>query len=107
MHDIYGVNEEIRLGIKRIQSLMRVVDINRISDDVRFTEQYLKSLSFPRSVAAGPIRWDAQTKRLMCGDRALIECKCEPRIAGHKYLPELLSNCAQELETALGERGDA
>lgn len=72
----------------------RIKAIHRRADDVSAqileAEQILKAIPNSSQHSFLSISWNPETKRIMCGNRPLIECKLQVRFDKQMYLNSLI-----------------
>lgn len=90
---------------ERIQKLRARADA--VSGDVRKAEAMLREIPLSKTCEYGSIKWDAEKKRIMMGEKPLIEQKLEARIDGHWFLECLINRVIFEAEDEIGFAGES
>ena len=80
----------------RIENLKNRADC--ASQDIREAESALKELPDSKYTEFGTIKWDPLKRRIMMGEKPLIEVKLKERLDGHYYLSCLVDRVIMNTE---------
>lgn len=96
--DLKKVQE--RIGGERFKRIAEAAD--RHSAEIRLAEEFLRENHVFADAWSDKLKWDATKRRIMFGDRPLIEQPIRERLENMKSLTGLCIRAVENTEKALG-----